>query len=86
MSWNTWNTFLKTSYGFSAITLMAFGVDRILGLGAMDEEASEGGKGLLISLAVATGLLLLGTILATTGGPLTFSATRSRSPLTFRFF
>jgi hypothetical protein len=69
-------------FGFGAVTLMAFGVDRVLGLGesgdgsAPGESGAGGGKGALREmgdrniqwfLTGATGALLLGTILASSG-------------------
>ncbi len=49
-------------FGFGAVTLMAFGVDRVLGLGG-----SGGDRGIRWFLAGATGVLFLGTLLASSG-------------------
>jgi hypothetical protein len=60
-------------FGFGAATLMAFGVDRALGVDGPEEPAVGGenpDKGLFLFLSVATGLLFLGTLLAS-GGTLT---------------
>ena len=61
-------------FGFGAVTLMAFGIDRILGLGKEGEAAGGPGdisdRKFLIFLAAATGTLFLGTLLAA-GGVLT---------------
>lgn len=60
-------------FGFGAVTLMAVGVDRVLGLDSAEPPPSEGtnpDKGLFLFLAVASGLLFLGTLLAA-GGTLT---------------
>lgn len=57
-------------FGFGAVTLMAFGVDRVLGAGEADtlsSEADASDKGLLIFLSIATGLLFFGTLLASEG-------------------
>jgi hypothetical protein len=61
-------------FGFSAITLMAFGVDRVLGLGRVEvggsgakTSASRGSRGIIWFLAGATGILFLGTVLASAG-------------------
>lgn len=59
-------------FGFSAVTLMAFGVDRLLetagggGKGTLGEEAA-GSRAMALFLIVATILLFLGTILAANG-------------------
>jgi len=55
-------------FGFAAVTLMAFGVDRVLELGedgAGDEKRE--GKGIRRFLQAATGILLVGILLANTG-------------------
>ena len=62
-------------FGFSAVTLMAFGIDRVLGLSGVSpadkgREGKEELRPLLLFLGVAVGVLLLGTILAS-GGALT---------------
>jgi hypothetical protein len=58
-------------FGFGAVTLMAFGVDRVLGLGdrAVDggSEGNAGEKLILRALLGATGLLLVGAVLASSG-------------------
>jgi len=64
-------------FGFGAVTLMAFGVDRILGLGRgeVDEEAarpagetaSSSDRRLLLVLGGATGVLFLGALLSQAG-------------------
>jgi len=55
-------------YGFGAVTLMAFGVDRVLGsVGGSTEDATSDWK-LLIFLMGASGALFLGTLLAAGGG------------------
>ncbi len=67
-------------FGFAAVTLMAFGVDRVLGLGRDGSEASGPGRDkadgrtasdqertIRIFLASATAVLFLGAILATSG-------------------
>lgn len=56
-------------FGFAAVTLMAFGVDRVLGLGTDAGLSGEGKgeRGMLLTLAGATGLLLVGTVLAAAG-------------------
>jgi hypothetical protein len=65
-------------FGFGAVTLMAFGVDRILGLGAREAIGGrEGGSGsdaevagnrrILWFLTGVTGVLLLGSVLASSG-------------------
>jgi hypothetical protein len=61
-------------FGFGAVTLMAFGVDRVLGLGGREDAAGASGPGsdrkLLVFLSAATGVLFLGTLMAS-GGTLT---------------
>ncbi|MGW8266470.1 MAG: hypothetical protein ACWGSQ_08885 [Longimicrobiales bacterium] len=64
-------------FGFGAVTLMAFGVDRILGLGGGELDGAgrlpHGGPGpssdrrLLLVLGGATGVLFLGTLLSQGG-------------------
>ncbi len=57
-------------FGFAAVTLMAFGIDRILNVGARIPGRRKGeGKGRSVGtfLLAASGLLLLGTLLASTG-------------------
>ena len=67
-------------FGFGAVTLMAFGVDRVLGLGggvggAVREESGgeaksgrgKGDRNIRWFLTGATGILLLGTVLASSG-------------------
>lgn len=56
------STFL---FGFGAITLMGFGIDRVLGFGG--GEGESGDKGIQRYLLVFTGILLLGTVLASSG-------------------
>jgi len=61
-------------FGFGAVTLMAFGVDRILGLGEWETAGGASGdasdRKLLVFLAAASGVLLFGTLMAS-GGVLT---------------
>lgn len=52
-------------FGFSAITLMAFGVDRVIGL-CRDGEG-EGSDGLLRALWILTGAMAVGMVLAASG-------------------
>jgi hypothetical protein len=57
-------------FGFGAVTLMAFGVDRLLemGGGGTRESGREGDdRRIQLFLMAASGLLLLGTLLASTG-------------------
>lgn len=69
-------------FGFAAVTLMAFGIDRVLDLGGpgwgddAGPESKSGGrrastatenKGIRIFLVAVTGILLLGAVLASSG-------------------
>jgi hypothetical protein len=58
-------------FGFGAVTLMAFGIDRVLGLGDGDPDGDRdwdaGEKLILRVLLGATGILLLGAVLASSG-------------------
>jgi hypothetical protein len=57
-------------FGFGAVTLMAFGVDRALGVKGSESSATKDAdpdKGLILFLSVATGLLFVGTLLASEG-------------------
>lgn len=57
-------------FGFGAVTLMAFGIDRVLELGGNGpKEKKRGGEARRIQrfLMAASGLLLLGTLLAASG-------------------
>jgi hypothetical protein len=71
-------------FGFGAVTLMAFGVDRALGIeaaagsssavgagaGSSRKDGESADKSLLLFLSIAAGLLFLGTLMAS-GGALT---------------
>lgn len=67
-------------FGFGAVTLMAFGVDRVLGLGESgggprmgqldgdgDDAREKGNRGIRWFLVGATGVLFLGSVLASSG-------------------
>jgi hypothetical protein len=52
-------------FGFGSVTLMAYGVDRVLGLGEPEGEGSD--KGMTWFLAGSAVALLIGTVLASSG-------------------